>query len=367
MVYALVWMFLATTVFAQNVTSSFDRNILSTNPSAAATRGFAQLSMAHTFKGVDTTVTPDPQQSDRYEEEVQLNSTELRITGGHRRYVPELYLGFNAVKKLTERVGTNEKLMSNTTFIDNSVAVGAWVTRRLSLGVRTYFPNISFNQKYPSSTEDGTSYMGNSDVEFRTTGVTLGAMLVVLKGFYFSVFGNYDKQESSSVSRRLDFESKERIIEKSRFSEDIRRYGLGVSYLTGSSLGHGFRTEVSYSFMQIPEGGVVEADKKKAEEIKWSMEMAWRGISFGGRVRMVRNGYYDQGDYIQRYFIQEPPSTEFVRSYGGFFSLNSKRGHSFGVSGYALPAEGIRTLDNGVRAPAKSKTLVLSLNYSYLF
>ncbi len=367
MIHLLFCFMLASNVFAQNVTSSFDRNVLSTNPSAAATRGFAQLSMGHTFKGVETKVNPDALQSDQYEEEVQLNSTELRITGGHRRYVPELYIGFNDVKKVTERVGTSEKLMSDTTFIDNSLSLGVWATKRISIGLRTYFPNIAFNQKYPGTTKDGTSYMGNSEVVFKTTGVTLGATLVLVRGFFVSAFGNFDKQKSSFVSRRLDYESNQVKKDDGSFSEDISRYGFGISYLTGSSLGHGFRTELSYSFMQIPEGGVVVADQEKAEEIKASMEMAWKGISFGGRIRMIRNGFYDQGDYIQRYFIQEPPTVEFVSSYGGFFSLNSKRGHSFGFSGYALPAEGIRTLDNGVRAPSKSKTIVMSFNYSYLF
>lgn len=366
---AFLLMPLARKAQAQNVTSSFDRTVLGTNPAAATTRGFAQVSIAHTLKTVDTKMEIDQgTEVNKLNEKINLNTSELRLTGGHAKFVPELYLGYNNAHKSVNNVWLGGEDNSTLKFIDNFLNLAKLVYPRLSIGLKLYFPSFGFSLTSPGKTQSGKKFTSNYSYHQNTLGMTVGSTLFLGAGFYVGAFANFDREEGRSKSYYLDY-----LTDKKQNGDDssdigFHRYSFGLSYLAGDSRRHGFRTEIAYSYMNTPpdnENGNIYGDIR-AEEIKGAMEVAINGLSFGMTVRMLRNGYYDQSDYIQKNFIQVPASSDFTPNYGGFVALSSDKGHSFGLSGYRLPTSGKRKFQ-GSTGKAKSNTSVVSVSYAYLF
>lgn len=164
----------------------------------------------------------------------------------------------------------------------------------------------------------------------------------------------------------LDFLTDKPVTEDDTDSDAVLRSGLGLSFLAGDSRNHGIRMEVSGTAMKISAKNSNSTSEGMAAEIKTSLELAISGFSFGGHMRMIKNGFYDQGDFIQKNFIQVPTTPDFRPSYGFFIALSSDKGHSFGLSGYYFSEMGERQLE-GITGDAESKTMLVNINYAYLF
>ncbi len=301
------------------------------------------------------------------EEKVKLNTSELRLTGGHARFIPELYVGFNDAKKETTTSSSTETSTSKLQYIDNFLNLGFKLTQNFSMGVKGYFPNFGFKYTYPGQTKGGTKFNSTYNLDQKILGISVGATYHLGKGFFVGAFVNSDNEKRKAKANYLDFDNDTTVSSTDSDSDSFRRVGYGISYVRGNSRTSGFRAEASYSSMNVSKyDRAADYGSKKAEEIKAAIDIAWKKISFGGDLRMVKAGYYDQSDYIQRYFIEEPTTQEFTKVWGGFLSLNSDKGHSLGFSGYVLPSKGKRKF-NGQEMDATSKTTMLNVNYAYLF
>lgn len=189
----LICVFLSTNALAQNVTTSFNRSVLATNPAAASTRGFAQVSVSQTFKKVDSKMKVDGNAggvAGEYGEDIKLHSTEIRLTGGHAHTIPELYLGFNEVTKQSSQSGVPEKSDSNMHFIDNFFNIAFRSTPTMGWGFKIYFPNFGFTTTRNATTSSGKKYISKNIYKQQVLGLSLGTTSLLGAGFYFGGFVN---------------------------------------------------------------------------------------------------------------------------------------------------------------------------------
>jgi hypothetical protein len=370
-IFIFFTLLLAQKVFAQNVTTSFDRTMLATNPSAATTRGLAQVSISQTYKDVKSSMT-DPTDltatSRKVKEDIKLNTTELRFTGGHARLIPEVYLGYNkAIKKASVDGVDSPDVKMN--YIDSLINFGYKYSQRMGIGLQVYFPHFDFDASHSEKTQNGTKFKLKNIYSQQNFGASFGSTVLLGRNLYAGAFANIDQEQRRFDVSYLDYLSSQNTSDQATQKNTVNRFGGGVSYLNGDSRKHGFRAELAYSMMKVPKDKnaiAASTSSNMGVEVKGALEFAWRGISFGGTMRMIKNGYYDRSDLIQKNFFETPPTPNFTSSFGGFIALSSDRGHSFGLSGYSLPSTGKRKYF-GQDLDSKSTTTLININYAYLF
>lgn len=356
--------------FSQVVTSSFDRGLITTNPAAATLRNFGQFSFTHNSDKTDSDITlPNGSNSDdvKWKEEIQIHRQELIIAGSKGKIVPEFYLSQNTGSKKQSVEGGQSDSDNKISFLNNMLNIGYRYKPWLDLGIKLARPMVSFSSVYDQRNPDSSRYTGTGKQKSTITTIGSGITFKPFKNVYLGAFYSHST-EASKGSFTENVAGQSQTYDNDNKS-NISRMGLGLSLLSGHSLGKGWRFEVSYSQMNSPEtqSGPAGEKREKGKEIKTSLEFAHKGFVFGGNVRLIKSIYYDQEDLLRRFFVEDPYKQTFEPSFGGFASLSSAKGHSFGLSGYYYTSKGKRQFQGNPDAEAASKVMNLSLSYAYLF
>lgn len=356
---------------AQVITSSFNRNQLAINPAATTTRTFSQVALAYDLSSDDSDISfggTDGSES-VFNEKITLDTKLFTIAGSRGKWVPEFSLSHNQGKKvikLTESpTSSDQKSTSRMTFVNNLLNLGYRLKPWLGVGLKLARPVVSFRDKFNVNNPDGTSF--NNDYK-ANNGVWIlgtGAVFRPLNWLYIGGFYSTSREENDGKATGTDTQGQAiKFVDSSH--NTISRMGLGLSIMKGQSLGKGFRFELSYSTMDVPESRFGEESPERGSEIRSSLEYAHRGLSLGANVRLIKNIYYDQEDMVERYLSEQTFKNTFEPSLGGFLSLSSAKGHSFGLSGLYWVRKGKKQFQRAER-DAETKSWNLAANYAYVW
>ena len=370
--FLFVALLISTSSYSQVVTSSFNRAILGINPASSTTRHFGQVSINYNIEKNDSDIDLVNANGSKFNwnEKLEIEKKELLLAGSKGRVVPELYLsheqGDKTIKLVDDANNRGDQAHNKLAFFNNMVNLGWRYRPWLGLGIKMAYPVLTLKGKFDSEDPDGTTYTGNFKERHSVLTIGTGATFKALSWLYFGAFTSISNESNSGFIEGNDFEGKDYRIDLGD-DNSVSRSGIGISILSGQSFGKGFRLEVSYSQMDIPKDpNNIYPSNKKGEEMRTSLEIAYKGLSFGGNVRLIKYIYYDQNDLVSRYFGEKTYNQNFEPSFGGFLSLRSARGHSLGLSGYYWVSKGDRPFQ-GLEAKAKTKTTNLVASYAYVY
>ena len=144
--------------------------------------------------------------------------------------------------------------------------------------------------------------------------------------------------------------------------------GLGISYLWGNKKSTAYRFEISYGVMDpVSEQKSDQPKLKNGEQFVYSAEVIWWKVVGGFNLRQTKGSYINFRNYFD--FIMDENNisqNDFVTTYGGFFTLKTKAGHSIGINGnYSNRTDKIKFF--GDDKDAKIKSFGIGANYAYLF
>lgn len=367
--FLLFTLLLPAVSLAQIVTSSFDRTVLSINPAAATSRGYAQVAIGYKVNTSDSVITSQRanEKAFKWNEKIQVDRKEAYFTGGHSRLVPELYLSQNQGKREIGRKHENRNVSNNLSLFNNLFNLGAKMTSRLSLGVTFYAPSFNFSQENEYKYPDGKKSKITSKSKTSLMGIGMGYRYALSQRFYIG--GYYTK-----VNYKNDFEymMKDTGMPESSnegsYDEGLKKFGFGIAYLAGSSRGHGFRWELAYNHMDGTRNPALgQDDTKNGQQVQTSFDFAWRGISFGANVKMTRNGYYETLDTLESFLSETNYDDKYLPSYGWFIAFNSSKGHTLSLSGMIMSQGGKKTFLNEEDQDYSTKLKSMTLGYAYLF
>lgn len=356
---------------SQVITSSFNRNQLAINPAATTTRSFSQVALAYDLSSDDSDIFFDGSDGSEsvFNEKITLDTKLLTIAGSRGKWVPEFSLSHNQGKKVIKLVdsptATNQQSTSRMSFTNNLLNLGYRFRPWLGLGLKLARPMVSFRDKFSFNNPDGTSFDNDYRANNSVWIVGTGAVFRPLSWFYVGAFYSTSREQNNGKATGTDTQGQStKFVDSSH--NTISRMGVGVSVLNGKSLGKGYRFELSYSTMDVPESRFGQEAPERGSEIRTSIEYAHRGLSLGGNVRLIKNIYYDQEDLVERYLSEQTFKPNFEPSFGGFLSLSSAKGHSFGVSGLYWVRKGDKQFQ-GQERDAETKSWNLAANYAYVW
>lgn len=369
MIAFLLWPLIAS-VHAQVVTSSFDRTLLSTNPAASTTRGYGQMAAALRMNNSKSTIFDDSTgPTVKWKERFDTRRIETYFTGGHAKLVPEFYLSFNnGEKKLTspDLAGQHQTTKSRMNLVNNMLNLGYRFSSTLAIGLKYYRPMFTYDEDY-SFTDPSRTLSVSNKVKTAITGIGVGATYALAPSLYWGgYFTSITQVDKGSYSQTDSSTPGNNVSNQGNSDDTLGKFGFGLSYLQGSSARRGMRLELSYNRLDATKELKRYSDAKAGEQIQSALELAWRGFTFGGNLKLTRNVYYETADTLERFMTEPTLTRTFAPSYGGFLSLISEKGHSIGLSGFVSQDTGKRAFFRN-QVKAKTNRVTLNFNYAYLF
>jgi|GEM_PF-5097599 len=362
----LIVLLLSGSVWAQVVTASFDRTLLSKNPSAATTRGISQVSAFYDLKTSDTKINEE--RSDGldvpWKENIKIDRVGVFFTGGGNAMVPEFYLSQDSGERflILDQQSQNQQLSqkNDTSFLNNLFNFGFRVSPNLGLGIKAYAPNYKYSESYSVNYGDGKSVKQVGSIKSSIIGVGAGFTYLLGSNWYLGGYftGNKEVRKSDYTFIGID-EVSENMKEDKEYTTG--KYGVGLSYLSGKR-GGGFRFEVAFNRMNQP----TYLDIGTGEQIYSALEFSTRHVTAGINVKMTKNIYYEETDLIDIIVGESNTSKAYVPQYGTFISFGNDKGHALGAAIVYYRSKGNKTLFGNDQS-AKTTHRGFSFSYAYLF
>ncbi len=351
------------------VTSSFDRSSLAVNPAAAATRVHSLVSLSYRLRNSDSEITEERgEETIPWSEEFRSSKYSLLLTGGRKRLVPELYLSFDKGRRSVagDDGYTNSDNDTDLSLLNNILNLGYKARPWLSLGVKFFMPSYTLKRD-ERGRGDGWRWRNESTEKTRLLGLGGGTEMHLWRGFHVGGYLLTTKQTSDYNYTNASTDSETYGGSGSSPARSFKKYGAGVGFQRGTSRDRGFRWELSYSAMEplSQQGSELEADIGR--ELATAVEIAWRGLTAGINVRWIKGIYHETQELLETKLGDRLLTADYESSYGGFISLNTKRGNSFGLAGAKWRASGERAIFGQQPMPAETETTIILFNYAHLF
>lgn len=355
--------------FAQVATSSFDRTTFVINPAANTTRTFSYFSLTYSQRDMDTKI--DEELSDDFsvtwKEKTLLRKEDLRIAlTARKRWFIDFYLGFyQGSRDLKPDGSSTVKNSTSMNASDNILSISYKLFPFMGIGFKLGSPSFINNLSSSITYSDGAKYSSKAFVEQRTFSSAVGANLRIPGGLFFGGYYSVDQERFVNKYNNLDYLGN-KTSETEKLTSTVNRRGYGAGILVGDSRKHGLRFEAAQSLMNIPKNKNFALSGKDAEEIRLAAEISYHGLSAGVSSRQTTFGYYDQSDYVDRFFSEQAASKKYTTKFGAFVNLSSDKGNSFGLSWFSYTTSGKRMF-NRQEQEATDKITSFNVSYSYLF
>ena len=362
----LIVLLLSGSVWAQVVTASFDRTVLSKNPAASTTRGIGQVSVFADFKNSDSKI--NEKRSDGvdvpWKQNTEVSKTGIFFTGGGKAVIPELYLSFDKGDRILNldlpNRTMNQEATNDVSFMNNLFNIGFRVSPTVGFGLKAYAPQYEYNESYAFDYLDGRKSSQVGRIKTNFLGVGAGLTYLLGANWYFGGYFVLNKEDRDAryVFKDIDgsIEIKDEVNQYTN-----SRFGLGLSYLNGRR-GDGFRFEMAYNRMAHPDYLGV----RDGEQFYSVMEYSAKIVTLGVNLKLKKSIYYEETDLIDMVLSEAAITRGFIPQVGTFISFGSDKGHAFGVSVLYYRSKGYTNIF-GEEQRSKTTHRGFSGNYAYLF